>query len=58
MGYSEPVQLGLGLLILLLFVLLAACSCFVLRAVGQDPSAQRGWRVPAKLKEVQSPVSL
>jgi len=56
-GYAEPVQLGLGILLLLLFVLLVACSCGVLRTLGQAGD-ERGSRVPARLKEAQSPVSI
>jgi len=58
LGYSEPVQVGLGVLILLLFVLLVACSCGVLRALSQSGVNERGCRVPARLKEAQSPVSI
>ena len=58
LGYSEPVQLGLGILLLLLFVLLVVCSCGVLRALSQEGVNERGCRVPARLREAQSPVSI
>lgn len=57
-GYSEGVQLGLGILLLLLFVLLLAGSCAVLWLLGQERANERGYRVPARLKEAQSPVSI
>ena len=53
LSYSERVLVGLGVLLLILFVLLVLAGCCVLRELNKQGVNERGAKLKPSLKERQ-----